>query len=113
MDAFELSELLAEQAKSDRPYLEFLHVPSLSVGLYVLPADGIDRQQPHTEDEVYYVVSGRASFRAGQEDRPVGPGSVLYVAAGVEHRFHAIEEELRILVLFAPAEDATAPPTGR
>ena len=104
MDAFELSELVAEQAKSDRPYLEFLRVASLSVGLYILPADGIDRQQPHTEDEVYYVVRGRASFRAGREERPAGPGSVLYVAAGVEHRFHAIEEELQILVFFAPAQ---------
>ena len=109
MDAFELSELVAEQAKSDRPYLEFLRVPSLSVGLYVLPANGIDRQQPHTEDEIYYVISGRASFRAGPEDRPVGPGSVLYVAAGVEHRFHAIEEELRILVFFAPARVVRTP----
>jgi mannose-6-phosphate isomerase-like protein (cupin superfamily) len=108
MDAFELTQLIAEQAESDRPYLEFLRVPALSVGLYVLAAGGVDRQQPHTEDEVYYVASGRGAFRCGAEDRPVAAGSVLYVAAGAEHRFHSIEEELVILVFFAPAEGTQA-----
>ena len=104
MDAFELSNLIAERAQSNQRYLEFLRVPALSVGLYVLPAGGVDGQQPHTEDEVYYVVSGRGAFRCAEEDRSVEAGSLLYVAANVEHRFHSIEEELVILVFFAPAE---------
>ena len=108
MDAFELEQLIAERARSERPYLEFLRVPALSVGLYVLQAGGIDGQQPHTEDEVYYVASGRGAFRCGEEDRPVEAGSLLYVAANVEHRFHSIEEELVILVFFAPAEGSGA-----
>ena len=61
-------------------------------------------QQPHSEDEVYYVISGRASFRAGAEERSVQVGSILYVKANVEHRFHSISEDLRVLVIFAPAE---------
>ena len=104
MDAFELDSLLLRQRDFGRPYLEFARTPDLSVGLYVLPAGGVDRQQPHTEDEVYVVMSGRATIRVGDEDRPVGPGSVVFVAAGVEHRFHSIEEELRLLVAFGPAE---------
>jgi len=55
---------------------------------------------------VYYVVRGRARLRAGAEDRPVAPGALIFVAAGVEHRFYDIEEELCLLVLFAPAESA-------
>jgi quercetin dioxygenase-like cupin family protein len=106
MDAFELADLLTERERSDKLYLEFLRVPALSMGLYVLPAGGIDPQQPHTEDEVYYVVSGRGAFRCGQEDRPVAAGSLLYVPANVEHRFHTIEEQLQILVFFAPAEQS-------
>ena len=108
MDAFELAELIAKRAKSNQRYLEFLRVPALSVGLYVLPAGGVDGQQPHTEDEVYYVASGRGAFRCGAEDRPVAAGSLLYVPAHVEHRFHSIEEELVILVFFAPAEGSQA-----
>ncbi len=104
MEAFELSELLDERTRSERPYLEFLRKPSMSAGIYVLPAGGVDGQKPHTEDEVYYVLSGRATIMVGGEDRPVRAGSTVFVAANVEHRFHSIEEELAILVFFAPAE---------
>ena len=62
------------------------------MGVYHLPAGGVDPQSPHTEDEVYYVVSGRAQIRVGDEDRSVGPGSIVYVAANVQHRFHTIED---------------------
>ena len=79
-------------------------MPALSLGLYVLPAGGVDAQQPHGEDEVYYVVSGRATVRVGDEDRGVQAGSVIFAPPGVPHRFHSITEELRILVFFAPAE---------
>jgi len=74
------------------------------MGLYVLPAGGEDPQHPHTEDEVYYVVSGHGRIRVGDEDRAVRPGSVIYVKAHTEHRFHTIAEELTILVFFAPTE---------
>jgi len=76
----------------------------MSAGLYVLAAGGTDAQRPHHEDEMYYVVRGRARFQAGEQDREVSAGSVLFVAAEVEHRFYNIEEELAVLVFFAPAE---------
>jgi mannose-6-phosphate isomerase-like protein (cupin superfamily) len=104
MDAFEIAELLGAQAAGGRPYHEFIRTHDLSVGVYVLPAGGTDRQQPHTEDEVYYVVSGRAQVHVGGEERAVQAGSVIFVGADVEHRFHDIEEELTLLVIFGPAE---------
>lgn len=85
-------------------YREFLRVTMMSAGLYVLPAGATDPQKPHHEDEMYYVVRGHARFRAGDEDKEVSAGSVLFVAAEVEHRFYDIAEELAVLVLFAPAE---------
>lgn len=108
MDAREISEILDEQKQSGKLYTEFMRLPSLSVGLYSLPARGVDPQQPHTEDEVYYIVSGRGSIRVGGEDRTVRAGSVVLVEAGVEHRFHSIMEDLTILVFFAPAEYSLA-----
>ena len=102
MDAFELSEVLATRRHGGEPYLQFLNAGSLSVGLYVLPAGGEDRQRPHAEDEVYYVVAGRATLRVGDEGRPVAPGSIVFVGRDVPHRFHAIAEELTLLVFFAP-----------
>jgi quercetin dioxygenase-like cupin family protein len=109
MDAFELQQLQDERDRAQRAYLEFLRVPSLSAGLYVLPAGGIDPQQPHTEDEVYYIASGRGAIQVAGESRAVTAGSIVFVKAGDEHRFHSITEELVILVFFAPAEYSAAP----
>ena len=104
MQAFELAELISQRADSNKLYIEFFKVPDLSMGLYVLPAGGVDPQLPHTEDEVYYVVSGKAKIKVADEDRDVQAGSIVYVAKNVEHRFHSIEAELTLLVFFAPAE---------
>src|SRR5215212_406240 len=108
MDAFEIDDLLAERRQLQKAYLEFLRVPALSAGLYVLPAGAGDPQQPHTEDEVYYIVGGRGQILVAGESRPVGPGSIVYVKANDQHRFHDITEDLSILVFFAPAEYSLA-----
>jgi mannose-6-phosphate isomerase-like protein (cupin superfamily) len=100
----EVDDVLAERALKGLPYLEFLRVPSMSAGLYVLPAGGADAQLPHKQDELYYVIRGKARMHAGLQDRAIGRGTLIFVGASVEHRFHQIEEELEILVLFAPAE---------
>ena len=107
MQAFDFNHLIQQQADASDAYLEFLRESSLSMGLYVLPASGVDPQQPHGEDEVYVVMSGRGQIAVGGEDRAVQAGSIVFVAAGVEHRFHDIEEALRLLVFFAPAEGAS------
>lgn len=104
MHAFRIAALLDQQRELQKAYLEFLRVPALSAGLYQLPAGGIDRQLPHTEDEVYYVLTGRAILRVGDEDQEVEAGSLIFVAASVEHRFYSISENLSVLVFFAPAE---------
>ncbi len=104
MLAFDFAQLVSRREASNKLYLEFLKVPDLSLGLYVLPAGGADPQSPRTEDEVYYVVSGRARIKVADEDRLVQAGSIVYVAKNVEHKFHSIEEELTVLVFFAPAE---------
>jgi quercetin dioxygenase-like cupin family protein len=99
-----VAEIEQARALSGMAYREFLRVAAMSAGLYVLAAGATDPQRPHHEDEMYYVVRGTARFRAGDEDREVAAGSVLYVPAEMEHRFHGITEELVVLVLFAPAE---------
>lgn len=99
-----LAEIEEQRAVSGKPYREFLRVAAMSAGLYVLPAGATDHQKPHREDEVYYVVRGRARFKAGAEDQEVSAGSLIFVAAEVGHRFYDITEELAVLVFFAPAE---------
>ena len=99
-----MAEVEEQRAESGKLYREFMRVPAMSVGLYVLAAGATDRQKPHREDEVYYVLRGRARFKAGSEDRDVSAGSVIFVAAEVGHRFYDITEELAVLVVFSPAE---------
>jgi mannose-6-phosphate isomerase-like protein (cupin superfamily) len=107
MQSFDLGRLLAAREVAGGAYLEFLRVPSLSAGIYHLKAGQPDRQQPHGEDEVYYVFAGRGRFRAGGEERAVEPGTVLFVERQVEHRFSDIQEDLTVLVFFAPAEGSS------
>jgi len=61
---------------------------------------GADPQTPHRRDEAYVVVSGRGTFVHGGERTPFAPGDFLFVAAGVEHRFEAFDDDLAVWVLF-------------
>jgi mannose-6-phosphate isomerase-like protein (cupin superfamily) len=108
LEAHDLGDLVEEQRSSGQAYLEFTRTEALSVGLYVLPAGGVDPQQPHSEDEVYHVVAGWGLMTVAEETFPVRPGSIVYVAATVPHHFHDISQELRIVVFFAPAEGSAA-----
>jgi quercetin dioxygenase-like cupin family protein len=99
-----LSQLEKQRTEAGKRYLEFLRIPAMSAGIYVLPAGGADPQSPHKEDELYYVVRGKARMQAGSEDQAVAEGSVIFVAAEVKHRFYDITEELFVVVFFAPAE---------
>jgi mannose-6-phosphate isomerase-like protein (cupin superfamily) len=108
MDAYELAEVASRREAAGRSYLEFISVPDLSLGIYVLAAGQPDLQQPHTEDEAYYVVAGAGRITVGDEVRDVRPGSIVFVASGVPHRFHDITSELTLLVAFGPAEGSRA-----
>jgi mannose-6-phosphate isomerase-like protein (cupin superfamily) len=102
MNAFEYGDISQQQAESGQPYLQFINEGTMSLGLYVLAAGAADTQSPHEEDEIYYVVSGRGAIEVAGERRPVQAGSIVFVAKEVVHRFVDIEDDLSILVFFAP-----------
>jgi mannose-6-phosphate isomerase-like protein (cupin superfamily) len=105
---FHIDDLSRQRDELSKLYFEFLRVPAMSAGVYVLPAGVVDPQKPHREDEMYYVIRGRARMQIGTGDSAnqteVRPGSVIFVEAELEHRFYDIKEELEVLVFFAPAE---------
>jgi mannose-6-phosphate isomerase-like protein (cupin superfamily) len=107
MENFELARLFAERPAGHN-YFELIRVAAMSAGLYVLQPGEPDRQAPHQQDELYYVVRGKATIRVAEEDRPVTAGSAVFVPAGTEHHFHSITAELQVLVVFAPAETPTS-----
>lgn len=79
-------------------------IARFSVGVYRLPPGATDSQRPHGEDELYYVLAGRASFTSGHNTVQAEPGVCLFVPAHEPHRFHDIVERLEVLVVFGPAE---------
>ena len=101
---FTTGALEAQRAAAEKTYLEFLRVPAMSAGLYVLQTGASDKQKPHAEDEIYYVLRGKARMRVTDDEFQVASGQVIFVPAHAEHRFFDITEELALLVFFAPAE---------
>ena len=74
---------------------------SLSIELYA--PRGSDPQQPHTRDEVYVVISGRGEFVNGSERHAFAPGDLMFVPAGIEHRFEQFTDDLAVWVRFLRA----------
>ena len=107
-DVFRMSELQSRLDRSRHDSAEFFRAGTLSLTVVHWPAGGVDDQRPHTEDEVYYVAAGRGRLRVGDDDHEIAAGSVAFVAAGVEHRFHSIEEDLEVLVFWAPPRGSNA-----
>ena len=100
---FTHTEVADAHAASGKPYHQYLTVPALSAGIYALPAGGENPQSPHDEDEIYVILTGKARITIDGVDYPAARGDTIFVAKHVEHRFHSIEEDLRLLVVFAPA----------
>jgi mannose-6-phosphate isomerase-like protein (cupin superfamily) len=88
-------------------YVELFKHGTLSVELYA--PRGTDPQSPHTRDEVYVVAVGRGQFRNGSTRRPFAPGDVLFVPAGVVHRFEEFSDDLVVWVLFYGPEGGEGP----
>jgi mannose-6-phosphate isomerase-like protein (cupin superfamily) len=105
-----VGDVLTAARASGRAWTEFLRAGMFSAGVYRLAACEEDTQTPHAEDEIYYVLAGRAELEVGGERHPVEPGSLAFVAKRVEHRFVDITEDLELLVVFAPPESAEAEP---
>lgn len=101
---FHLDELTPKVQGDDPCFLEFLRMPGLSSAVYRLPAGAKDMQAPHLEDEIYFVVEGKARLKVGDDEKEVGPGSILFVGATEEHSFFDITEDLTLLAFFGKAD---------
>ena len=100
-ELFEANELVQEREDLGRSYLRFLDRKSMSMGIYELPVGADDKQQPHDEDEVYYVLGGKGDLIVEEDKIAVKEGSIVFVAANKKHKFVNIEETLTLLVFFS------------
>lgn len=84
--------------EAGREFVTLFEHGTLAVEFY--RPNGVDKQNPHSRDEVYVVVAGTGYFRCGDERREFGPGEVLFAPAGVEHRFEEFSEDFATWVFF-------------
>lgn len=103
---FQVADLMAKVHGNQAKLHEFIRVPTISSAVYRLPVGCKDMQSPHLEDEIYFVVEGKATLRVDGEDQEVKPGSILYVRANTQHSFFNIEEDLTVLAFFGPLPGA-------
>jgi mannose-6-phosphate isomerase-like protein (cupin superfamily) len=99
--AFELQELLGRLKKEGGYFLDFLKVRDLEAGVIMLHPGEEDTQEPHSADELYYVIEGGGFIELGKNKRPVKKGSIVFVPAGMHHRFYGNKEDLVVLYMFA------------
>ena len=93
---------LAEAPAGGRPWAELISRGTLRVGLYA--PRGTDPQQPHDQDEVYVVMSGRGNFRNGPVSHPFQPGDVLFRARRRIARIRGLQRRpLRVGRVLRPA----------
>ena len=95
---------------SGERFVQLFRHGTLEVELYA--PRGRDLQQPHRRDEVYVVVSGSGQFLNGAERHPFGPGDLLFVPAGVVHRFEDFTDDLVVWVIFYGPDGGEGAGTG-
>ena len=84
---------------------QVLERPGVEVKIYA--PRGLDTQTPHARDEVYVIISGSGIFRNGERSHSFGPGDLMFVPAGVEHRFESFSSDLALWVVFV-GDDGSA-----
>ena len=102
----ELFERLDEEA--DRDHFEVLKEESMTVEVGRYSASKSAPKNPHTGDEINYIISGSGMARVEDETYPVEPGDVVFVKEGLEHDFFNIEEDITTLIVLAGSPDPAA-----
>jgi mannose-6-phosphate isomerase-like protein (cupin superfamily) len=99
MRSFDTGSAVARLRATGGGY-EIVHEsPGLEIGVYVLVAPEPDRQQPHSDDEVYVVLDGSGTLEVEGERIDLREGQAVFVPAGADHRFVGYEQ-LAVLVVF-------------
>jgi len=98
---FQLQDLTKQLEKEGGYFLDFLKIRDLEAGIIVLHPDEADTQEPHSSDELYYVIEGSGFIELGKVKKQVNKGSIIFVPAGLHHKFYGNREDLTILYMFA------------
>ena len=90
--------LIRKLEDEDAQFAEVLNETSVTVEVGTYPTSA--PKNPHTEDEIYYIISGTGMIRVGDETYDIEAGDVVFVERGIEHDFFNIEEQITALTIF-------------
>lgn len=99
-------ELIRELRDEDFQFAEVLDRESVAIEIGRYPT--ASAKNPHTEDEIYYIISGSGMIRVGDETYDVEAGDVVFVDQGREHDFFNIAEEIVALTIFVGSENPSS-----
>ena len=97
---FNLKDNLEKIKTSNSYFHTFINKDSLAAGILILkPGEG-DTQEPHENDEVYFVLSGNGYLKIKNKNYKVSKDKLFFVAKGVPHFFHSNTNESQSFVFF-------------
>ncbi|MDB5120402.1 MAG: algA [Sphingobacteriales bacterium] len=93
-----LEQALTELMSVKCPFKQVMKNGTMTVEIY--KPDQVDLQQPHTQDEIYIIISGTGNFYNNGIISEFKPLDVLFVLAGVEHQFQNFTDDFTTWVIF-------------
>ena len=97
---FEIDTFLSNIPKSQY-FIDIINTSTMEVGIINLKKEQEDTQQPHSSDEIYYVISGSGTIEMDGIKKEVNPGKIIYIPKKIRHSFHANSNELVVLYILA------------
>jgi mannose-6-phosphate isomerase-like protein (cupin superfamily) len=93
---FELEKLMSKLEDEGNYFLTFVNLHSIQAGILRLRPSEEDVQEPHSSDEIYFVIRGNGFIQVNNRKHKLIPNSFIYIPANVEHRFYGNTEELLV-----------------
>ena len=97
---FNIDEYIEKIRKGNQYFHTFINRDSLAAGVLALQTGEEDTQEPHENDEVYFILEGDGFLKIKDKDYPVSKNKMYFVAKNIEHYFHGNSKELVVLYFF-------------
>ena len=95
-ELYELRDLLSDLKERGEYFIDFISTKCIQAGIIRLHPGDNDTQEPHSVDEVYYVIEGNGFIKLKDKKQAIKQGTAIFVAAGTEHRFYGNSQTLVI-----------------
>lgn len=93
-----IQQAIAQLQQGSSPFTVLMRNGTMSVEYYA--PEKVDLQTPHKQDELYVIAGGSGIFFRDGERVSISKGDMLFVPAGMEHRFEDFTDDFATWVIF-------------